>query len=116
MRRLQKALCATLEAVLEGKKPRLPDAGSEILDAFMALSRARTYHAHGPNPITWEAMAAWSQMMHRPLPPHHAEIVMALDDTWMQNAARKMAGGAATIPVVSSTPLSAGLFDALTGG
>lgn len=116
MRRLQKALCATLEAVLEGKKPRLPDAGAEILDAFMALSRARTYHAHGPNPITWEAMAAWSQMMRRPLPPHHAAIVMALDDTWMQHLSRRMAGGSAAAPLVSNTPLSAGLFDALTGG
>lgn len=115
MRQLQNALCRTLDAVLEGKRPRMPDAGAEILNAFMDLSRARTYHASGPNPITWEAMAAWSQMMRRPLPPHHAEIVMALDDTWMQHAARRMAGGGATVPLVSNTPLSAGLFDALTG-
>lgn len=113
---LQKTLCATLEAVLEGKRPRMPDAGAEILDAFMDLSRARTYHANGPNPITWEAMAAWSQIMRRPLPPHHAAIVMALDDAWMQHASRRMAGGSATGPLVSNTPLSAGLFDALTGG
>lgn len=115
-RNLQNALCRTLEAVLEGKRPRMPEAGGEILDAFMDLSRARTYHASGPNPITWEAMAAWSQMMRRPLPPHHAAIVMALDDTWMQYATRKMAGGAAAPSMVSNTPLSAGLFDALTGG
>ena len=62
-------------------------------------------------------MADWSQMMRRPLPPHHAEIVMALDDTWMQHATRKMTGGAAAPSMVSNTtPLSAGLFDALTGG
>jgi hypothetical protein len=119
MARLQKVLCATLEALLAGRKPRLPDAGLDILDAFLALSRARTYHASGPNPITWEAIAACSQLMRRPLPPHHAQIIMALDDVWMKDAARRMgaqAAGTPTAPMVSATPLSAGLFDAMTGG
>ncbi len=55
-------------------------------------------------------------MMRKRLPPHHAAIVMALDDTWMQHAGRRMAGGSVTAPLVSNTSLSAGLFDALTGG
>lgn len=115
-RDLQNALCRTLEAVLEGKRPQMPEASGYILDAFMDLSRARTYHASGPNPITWKAMAAWSQMMRKPLPPHHAAIVMALDNTWMQHANRRMAGGSVAAPSVSNTSLAAGLFDALTGG
>ncbi|TNH41272.1 phage tail assembly chaperone [Paracoccus haeundaensis] len=117
MSNLENALCRTLEAVLEGKRPRMPDAGEDILDAFMALSRARTYHSHGPNPITWEAMAAWSQVMRQTLPPHHAKIVMALDDVWMQHAGRRVAGAAAApaAPMVSATPLSAGLLDAMMG-
>ncbi|CAM3387426.1 hypothetical protein PANO111632_17200 [Paracoccus nototheniae] len=117
--RLQKTLCATLEAALTGKKPRMPDAGGEIFNAFMALSRARSWHQHGPNPITWEALAAWSQLMRRPLPPHHAAIVMALDEVWMKDAARRVAAqtsGTPAAPMVSSTPLSAGLFDAMMGG
>ena len=119
MSKLQKILCATLEASLQGKKHRMPDVGGDILDAFLALSRARSYHQHGPNPITWEALAAWSQMMRRPLPTHHAEIIMALDEVWMRDAARRMgnaASGAPAQPMVSETPLSAGLFDAITGG
>ena len=119
MARLEKVLCATLEALLAGRKSRLPDAGLDILDAFLALHRARTYHANGPNPITWEAMAAWSQMMRRPLPPHHARIIMALDNVWMKDAARRMGTqetGRQAAPMVSATPLSAGLFDAMTGG
>ena len=116
MNRLKQQLCAALEGRLQGQKVRVPDAGAELLTAFLALSRSRSYHASGPNPITWEALAAWSQMMRNPIPPHHAEIIMALDDVWMRDAARQMAGGgngANTAPLVSSTPLSANLFDAL---
>jgi hypothetical protein len=119
MARLEKVLCATLEAMLQGKKARKPDAGGDILDAFMHLSRARSYHQHGPNPITWEALAAYVHVIRRPIPPHHAEIIMALDDVWMRNAGNRVAGqasGTPAAPMVSSTPLSAGLFDALTGG
>ena len=118
MQRLEKALCAALEALLAGKKARLPDVGGEIIDAFLALSRARSYHAHGPNPITWDALAAYSSIMHLPIPPHHAQIIMALDDVWMRDASRRMAGQAAApaAPMVSSTPLSAALFDAVLGG
>lgn len=119
MQNLRRVLCAHLESSLQGKRVCVPDAGAEILDAFRALSRARTYYGSGPNPITWEAMAAWSQMMKRPLPPHHAQIIMALDDVWMKDAARRMgsqAVGTQAAPMVSATPLSAGLFDAMTGG
>ncbi|QBX35087.1 hypothetical protein E4191_10515 [Paracoccus liaowanqingii] len=119
MSRLQRVLCASLEALLAGEKPRMPDAGGDILDAFLHLSRARSYHQFGPNPITWEAMAAYVQLSRRPIPPHHAEIIMALDDVWMRDAGKRMAGqtsGAPAVPMVSSTPLSARLFDALTGG
>lgn len=117
MKRLEKTLCTALEALLAGKKARLPDAGGEILDTFLAFSRARSYHAHGPNPITWEALAAFTSMMRRPIPPHHAQIIMALDDVWMRDASRRIAGqaGAAAAPMVSSTPLSPALFDAVLG-
>ena len=52
-RDLQNALCRTLEAVLEGKRPQMPEASGYILDAFMDLSRACTHLASGPNPIIW---------------------------------------------------------------
>ncbi|WP_304620210.1 phage tail assembly chaperone [Paracoccus sediminilitoris] len=119
MNRLKQQLCAALEGRLQGHKVRVPDAGTELLTAFMALSRSRSYHASGPNPITWEALAAWSQMMRNPIPPHHAEIIMALDDVWMRDAARRVVQGnpdAQPALIVSSTPLSAGLFDAMVGG
>lgn len=118
MKRLENTLCTALEALLTGQKARLPDAGGELLDAFLALSRARSYHAHGPNPITWEALAAYSSIMRNPIPPHHAQIIMALDDVWMRDAGRRIAGraGAPAAPMVSSTPLSRELFDAVLGG
>lgn len=119
MKRLEKTLCATLEALLAGKKPRMPEVGGDLLGAFLDLSRARSCHAHGPNPITWEALAAYGQVMRRPVPPHHAAIIMALDDVWMSHAAQRMtalSSGKPVAPKVSTTPLSGDLFDAFTGG
>lgn len=114
MQRLKKQLCGALEAMLKGERPEVPEAGGELLDAFLSLSRARGYHTHGPNPITWEALAAWMQVMRVPLEPAHCEIVMALDAIWMEDAVRRVDGapeGMNTLPPRSSQPLTAGLLD-----
>lgn len=120
MKRLEKILCGTLETMLSGRKPRMPDVGGDILSAFLDLSRARSCHAHGPNPITWEAVAAYSQVMGRPVPQHHAAIIMALDDVWMRHASQRLSGsargGAHDMQPVSQRPLTAALFDAILGG
>lgn len=116
MKRLEKTLCAALEALLAGKKTRLPDTGHEILDAFLALSRARTYHANGPNSVTWEAMAAYAGLMRRPIPPHQVQIIMALDDVWMRHASRQMGKeGTPTMGEIADKPMTPQLFDALFG-
>lgn len=115
MARLRTQLCAALEARLKGQKVRVPDAGTELLSAFLALSRARSSGPHGPNPIAWEAIAAWAQVMRVPIEPHHAEIIMALDDVWMTRTMRRGPEGVKTLPPVSKHPLSAGLLDAMIG-
>ena len=120
MKHLQRVLCAHLEARLQGKRARLPDAGVEILLAFADLSRARTYHQHGPNPITWEAMAAYGQVLGQPLRPDHARIVMALDEVWLKDAVRRISSvgnsdSAKPAPAMASGPLNGGMFDALFG-
>lgn len=113
MSKLKTHLCKALKAHLTGGKARVPDGGREMLDAFMALSRARSWHAHGPNPISWEAMAAWSRIMRVPVQPHHAEIIMALDDVWMSHAMQRNNApeGVKKIPQMSKQPLTAALFD-----
>lgn len=115
MSRLRKQLCTALEARMNGQKARTPDAGAELLDAFLALSRARSIGPHGPNPITWEALAAWSQVMRVPIRPDHAEIIMALDDVWMTRTMKRAPEGVKTLPQVSKHPISAGLLDAMIG-
>lgn len=117
MSRLRKQLCTALEARLTGQKARTPDAGAELLDAFLALSRARSIGPHGPNPISWEALAAWAQIMRVPIQPDHADIIMALDDVWMTHATRrsKAPEGVKTLPPMSKHPLSVGLMDAMIG-
>ena len=118
MKRLEKQLCAALKAHLAGSKAPLPEAGRVLLDAFNALSRARPYSSAGPNPITWEALAAWSRLMRVPIEPRHAAIIMALDQVWLDAAygpGRQAPEGVKTLPPVSAQPLTAALFD-LTAG
>lgn len=110
--KLKTQLCNTLQARLNGRKAKVPDAGREMLDAFLALSRARSWHAHGPNAITWEAIAAWSQLMRVPIQPRHAEIIMALDHVWITHITQRKPEGVKALPQISSHPLSAELFDA----
>lgn len=115
MDKLGKQLCKALEASMRGKKVRTPDAGGELLDAFLALSRSRSIGPHGPNPITWEAVAAWSQTMRVPIQPRHAEIIMALDDVWLSNATKRAPEGVKTLPPISEHSLTKGVLDAMIG-
>ena len=112
---LKKHLCATLEARLKGQRVTMPEVGAELLDAFLALSRARSNGPHGPHPITWEALAAWSQVMRVPVQPHHAEIIMGLDDVWMTHATQRAPEGVKTLPPRSEHALTTGVLDAMIG-
>ncbi len=113
MDRFKRQLCKAFEARLKGRKERVPDGGAAIIDMFLALSRARSYGAHGPNPIAWEALAAWAQVMRVPIEPHHADIIMALDGVWMDHAMNHKAApeGVKVLPPISQHPISAALID-----
>ncbi len=103
------ALTRALKARLEGRKVRAPQFGEHLLGAFLDLSRARSYGPQGPNPITWEALAAWSRVMRQPLRPQDAEVIMALDDVWMTHAMKQAQPSA--IPNLSAAPLTADVMD-----
>lgn len=118
MDRLKKQLCAALKSRLAGDTTPLPEAGLPLWEVFGALSRQRGYNPHGPNPITWEAVAAWSQMMRVPLEPRHVDIIMALDVVFMEDAYRRdkqAPEGVKTLPPMSQHPINAGLLDAMLG-
>lgn len=116
MNRLQKQLCAALEARMKGRKVQLPEGGGPVLDAFLALSRARSYGPLGPNPISFTEIAAWCSLMRVPLAPHHVRIITALDEVWLAQVAKREAPeGVKALPPISEHPLSAGIFDAVFG-
>lgn len=116
--RLKRHLCSALEARLSGRPARTPDAGLWLMEIFGALSRQRGYNPHGPNPITWEAVAAWCAIMRQPLAPYHADIIMALDQVWLDHAYRKTTkapDGVKVLPPISEHPISAALIDVAFG-
>lgn len=118
MDRLKKQLCAALKARLAGGTTPLPEAGLPLWEVFGALSRQRSYNGVGPNPITWEALAAWLQLMRVPLEPRHVDIIMALDAVWIEDAYRtdkQAPEGVKPLPPMSQHPINAGLLDAMLG-
>lgn len=111
MGRIQRLLC---DAVQGNGSP--PEPGRDLWNAFQCLSTTRTYHAAGPNPIQPTEILAWCKITGLPLAPHHVDILLAMDQAWLERAYRKVAPeGAKTLPPISKTPLTAGLLDAVLG-
>ncbi|WP_420023355.1 phage tail assembly chaperone [Cereibacter azotoformans] len=113
MNRLKRQMCAALAGALAGGNPPVPEAGALLWRAFWQLSRCRTLHAAGPNPIGWAEMEAWCRLMRVPLEPQHVEIIAAMDDAWLDHAYASR--GARAAPVKSSQPLTPQIMDALFG-
>ena len=49
----------------------------------MALHSGRTYGMSGPNPLTWEGIAAWCNLTGIVLSSWELETVKALDMAWV---------------------------------
>ncbi len=111
-----KPIIAALRAHLAGSRNRPPDGSAPIWNAFMQLSGARTFNAVGPNPISFTEIEAHCRLMRLPLEPRHIEVVLAMDQAWLDHAyakTRRAPDGVKTLPPVSKQPLSAALFDAM---
>lgn len=116
MNNLRKQLCAALEARMKGRKAFVPEAGGVLLDAFLSLSRARSWRTHGPNPISYSEIAAWCNLMQVPLKPAHVAIIVALDEVWMTQIMTQAAPERVkTLPPISDHPISAALLDVMMG-
>lgn len=117
--RLARLLSDALRNHLAGHPARPPDAGVMIWRVFGDLAARRTWHAHGPNPISFSEIDAYCRIMGRPLQPGHVDLLLAMDRVWLDwsiNTLRAGAEGAApTVPQVSQRPLSPELFDAMMG-
>lgn len=121
MANLEKLLCAELKRQLEstGRGGVSIPAGGELLWRwFLDLNRTRTYHAAGPNPIQPSEIEAYARSTGWPIEPRHIVVLRAMEDVWMDHAhtrAARVPDGVKPLPPVSTTPLSAGMVDALFG-
>ncbi|ABN75407.1 phage tail assembly chaperone [Cereibacter sphaeroides] len=115
MKRLERQLCAALAEVAAGRNPPVPEAGRVLWQAFWQLSRRRTYHAAGPNPLSWTEIEAWTRLMRTPFEPHHVRILAALDDAFLDHLDASRGGSSPAMHERSGHPLTPELMDALFG-
>lgn len=120
---LEKTLSDALRQHLAGGKPVVPEAGVLLWNLFMEISASRTYHAAGPNPISYAEIEAYARLHRWPLAPHHVASIRALDDAWLEHAYRKQDAALATPDgksfdarrYANAQPLTAASFDAVFG-
>jgi hypothetical protein len=108
---------STVESLVTRKMPRLPAGGSMLWRWFLDLSRTRSYHMMGPNPISHVEIAAYCQLHQIAMQPHHVEILRAMDEAYLDHLASNRARheGLKPLPHRSASKIDAGLFDALFG-
>lgn len=118
---LEKLLCAELKRQLVAKgmvMMAIPSGGELLWRWFLDLNRSRTYHMSGPNPISHAEIQSYAQLMRWPIEPRHVAILRAMDEVWLGHVQKRTAplpeGVKASAPV-STTPLTAGMVDALFG-
>lgn len=118
MMRFRRLVLAALREQLAGRKARLPDGAAVLWGSFGRLSRARTWHAHGPNPISFQEIEAFCRLTGTPLEPWHVETLAAMDEAWLVHtfeALQQPSKSLQTASPVSSRTLTANLFDAMFG-
>lgn len=115
MSRLQRQIIAALRSQLAGGRQRPPEAGVPLWNAFGHLSGHRTWHAHGPNPISFADLEAYCRLMRLPLEPAHVRILLAMDRVWLEEALVKLRPGTEVARPVSSATMTPELFDAIWG-
>lgn len=111
--RLTRQMVAALTARLKHHgKPVIPEAGRLLWNAFHEMSRARTWHHVGPNPIALTEVEAWARLAHLPLARRHIAVILALDEAFLDHAhTAKPPEGVKTSHHVSTHGINAQLFD-----
>lgn len=115
MKRLQRQIIAALRSQLTGGSAKPPVAGVQLWNVFGQLSGQRTWHAHGPNPISFADLEAFCRLMRLPLEPAHIRIILAMDRVWLEHGLAKLRTGKDAPRQVSKAPMTVALFDALWG-
>lgn len=61
-----------------------PEPVRYIWEWFCELARGRTMGPAGPNPITWEAIAAWAGLCRLHLDPLEVRLIMRIDAVFLE--------------------------------
>lgn len=118
MHRLERQLCEVVRLQCRGRRSRIPEAGRDLVEAFGRLAEARSWHANGPNPISFAEIESWCRLMRVPLQPVHITILRAMDAVWIEEFYKKREAapeGQKTLPPMSQHPINAALLDAMLG-
>lgn len=111
-------LCDLMKTHLQtGANVRVPEWGTLIWRAFVAIGATRSYHQSGPNPVTFQEINAWLAINRLPLQEHHVAMIRALDDTWIAHwfAQRAQSRGTGKTVQPPAGEMNTSLFDAMFG-
>lgn len=72
------------------KLPEVPYYAWWFVTPFTELHAGRTFGAHMPNPITWEAIDAWQRVRGRTLSTFQIKVVRRLDDEYLAIIAKQL--------------------------
>lgn len=73
-----------------GKRPKeldgpdCPDTLTHLWQWFLELHSARSYGQHGPNPLTYPDIAAWSALTAANPTPWEVTALKRIDATWLE--------------------------------
>lgn len=116
MVKLQRQLVAALTSQLADRKARPPEGSGPLWAAFNRLSRQRSWHASGPNPLSFGEIEAYCRLMQLPLGPHHIEALLAMDQAWLAACLGRLRSDAApVVSHVSKEAITPALWDAIIG-
>lgn len=62
---------------------------AHIWEWFWQINKGRTYHMSGPNPITWQDIEAWSNLLSTQIQPIEVEILKEIDSVYLEYMAEK---------------------------
>ncbi|SFZ82436.1 hypothetical protein SAMN02983003_1076 [Devosia enhydra] len=113
--RLHQILADNLKVHLAGRPMRVPEPLRPLWGWFAELSAARSWHANGPNPITFAEIEAYGRLMGWPFRPQDVAAIRKLDEVWLAATLARMAPEGGKARPVPTQPLTTAAFDAVFG-
>lgn len=86
---LEQAKRSGADVPLLDNAPQLPYATEHIWGWFSELHQARTGSGFAPNPITYEAIYAWSQLSGAIPTPWEVSVIKAIDAAYLKTYVKK---------------------------